>query len=152
MIDLYNKMTQDGVEEDNYLDSYLNSRILYYRGTVIIAIVAMYKALQEIKNITIRYPSFITTVYPDEIRDCFDKYNEIYGMLVDNSSKKLLDKYSRYVTSYYNFLLSDMNKQRRSLDSLIEQEETYTDPVLYAQITNDYEDAIFLWNWMEVTN
>jgi len=45
MIDLYNKMTQDGVEEDNNLDEYLNDRILYYRGTIIIAIVAMYKAL-----------------------------------------------------------------------------------------------------------
>ena len=152
MIDLYNKMTQDGVEEDNNLDEYLNDRILYYRGTIIIAIVAMYKALQEIKNITDRYPSFVTTVYPNEIRDCFDKYNEIYGMLVDNSSKKLLDKYSHYVTEYYKKLLELMRDNRESLDELIRQEETYTDPVLYAEIINQYEDAAFLYDWMGVTS
>jgi len=73
-------------------------------------------------------------------------------MLVDNSSKKLLDKYSHYVTEYYKKLLELMRDNRESLDELIRQEETYTDPVLYAQITNDYEDAIFLWNWMGVTN
>jgi len=147
MIDLYLKMIDDGTDDPN-LDQYLQGRILLYRGTIVIAIVAMYEAIEAIKEIVDSYPSFISTVYPKEIEDSFSKYNEVYGLLVNLSDQKLLAKYGNYVHDYYEYLYYITYVNYNKLNSLVNAEPTYTDPSAYAEITNGYDDMAFLWKWI----
>ena len=151
MIDLYLKMIDDGTDDQN-LDQYLQHRVLFYRGTIVIAIVAMYEAIESIKEIVDSYPSFISTVYPKEIADSFNKYNEVYGLLVNLSDQKLLAKYGDYINDYYKYLYRITLENYVKLNSLVSAEPTYTDPSAYAEITNGYDDMAFLWKWIQTFN
>ena len=146
-IALYQQMIDDG-QEDYSLDNYLKAKILGKRGMIVLAITAMYNALEKIKRIVPDNSDYITTIYTKDIVDCFDKYNELYGELVDLSTHQLLSKYGDCVPNYYVSKVANMLDEKEKLEILIEAEETYTNPESYATMINYYEDLEFLWTWI----
>lgn len=147
-ITLYEQMKKDGTN-DQELDAYLESRILEAKGQVIIGIVAMYQAIQNIKSITTGHSNFVTDVYTEEIINCFDNYNEVYGELCNLTDHTLSDYYGSQARTYINFLGTRAKSGINSLRTLILAEPTYTDPEEYAKITNYHEDMMFIANWVD---